>query len=123
MKVLVIYFFEIEYRSEKKMDYTDYLFRINQINTKYSQDRKNAKFILNIVYNNKRVYESERYKDLIKELIQVSYRKVDLRETFYQIMYREIRKKIELYTILIYLNINKDFNYDLYTMNIEKRIP
>jgi len=29
MEILAIYFFEIEYKSEKKMDYANYLFRIN----------------------------------------------------------------------------------------------
>ncbi len=69
MKVLTIYFFEIEHRPKKKMGYTDYLSRINQTNAEYLQDRKDTKFILNILYNNKGVYGSERYKNLIEELI------------------------------------------------------
>ena len=35
MKVLITYFFEIEYRLGKKMDHADYLSRINQTNTEY----------------------------------------------------------------------------------------
>jgi len=35
MKILAIYFFEIEHRSGKKMGHADYLFRINQTNPKY----------------------------------------------------------------------------------------
>jgi len=35
MEVLATYFFEIEHRSEKKMDHTDYLSRINQIKVEY----------------------------------------------------------------------------------------
>ena len=69
IEVLAIYFFEIEYRSEKKMGHADYLSRINQINIEYSWDRKDAKYILNILYNDKGVYRSERYKDPMKGLI------------------------------------------------------
>ncbi len=83
IEVLATYFFEIEHKPEKKMGYADYLSRINQTNPKYPQDRKDVKYILNILYNNKGVYRSERYKDLIEELIQVSYEKVDPGETFY----------------------------------------
>ncbi len=122
MKVLTTYFFKIEYKSEKKMGYADYLSRINQINTKYSQDKKDAKYILNILYNNKRVYELERYKKPIEGLIQVPYEKVNLEETSYQAIYKEIRKEIGLYIILIYFIIDKSFNYDFYITNIGKRI-
>ncbi len=69
MKVLATYFFKIEHRLEKKMGYVDYLFRINQTNPKYLQDRKNAKYILNVLYNDKGVYRSEKYKDPIEGLI------------------------------------------------------
>ena len=60
MKVLATYFFEIEYRLRKKMGYADYLSRINQTNAKYSWDRKNTKYILNVLYNNKEVYRSKK---------------------------------------------------------------
>ncbi len=69
IEILATYFFEIEHRLGKKMDYADYLFRINQTNTKYLWDRKDAKYILNVLYNDKRVYRSERYKNPIKGLI------------------------------------------------------
>ena len=69
IKVLVTYFFEIEYRLRKKMGHINYLSRINQTNAKYPQDKKNAKFILNVLYNKKGVYGSERYKDLMEGLI------------------------------------------------------
>jgi len=35
IEVLATYFFEIKYRSEKKMGHADYLFRINQTNPEY----------------------------------------------------------------------------------------
>ncbi len=63
MEVLATYFFKIEYRPRKKIGHANYLFRINQTNPKYLWDRKNAKYILNVLYNNKGVYGSERYKD------------------------------------------------------------
>ncbi len=63
------YFFEIKYRLKKKIGYADYLSKINQINIKYLQNRRDAKFILNVFYNKKEVYGSKRYKDSIKELI------------------------------------------------------
>ena len=69
MEVLVTYFFKIEYRLEKKMGYANYLFRINQTNIKYPQNKKDIKYILNVLYNDRRVYESERYKDSMEELI------------------------------------------------------
>ena len=77
MKVLATYFFEIEYRPGKKMGHADYLSRINQTNTEYSWDRKDAKYVLNILYNDKKVYGLERYKDPIKGLIQVPCEKID----------------------------------------------
>ena len=69
MEVLATYFFEIEHRLGKKMGYADYLSRINQTNPEYSQDRKDAKYILNVLYNDKGVYRSERYKNLMEGLI------------------------------------------------------
>jgi len=36
MEILTTYFFKIEHRLGKKMGHADYLFRINQINVKYS---------------------------------------------------------------------------------------
>ncbi len=69
MKVLATYFFKIEHKPGKKMGYADYLSRINQTNLEYPWDRKDAKYILNVLYNDKGVYRSERYKDLMKGLI------------------------------------------------------
>ncbi len=83
MEVLATYFFEIKHRLEKKMGYADYLSKINQINTEYFQDKSDAKYILNVLYNDKGVYGSEKYKDLIEGFIQVSCEKVDLGEISY----------------------------------------
>ncbi len=69
MKILTTYFFEVKYRLEKKMGYANYLSRVNQINTEYSWDKKNIKFVLNVLYNNKEVYKSEKYKDLMEGFI------------------------------------------------------
>ncbi len=69
IEVLVTYFFEIEHRPEKKMSHADYLSRINQTNPEYPQDKKDAKYVLNVLYNDKEVYGSERYKDSMKGLI------------------------------------------------------
>src|SRR6266540_2505329 len=123
MEVLATYFFEIKHRSEKKMGYADYLSRINQTNSEYFWDRKDTKYVLNILYNNKGVYGSERYKDPIEGLIQVPCEKVDPGEISYQAVYRETREEIGLYTILVYLTIDKDFNCDLYITDIGKEIP
>ena len=123
MEVLVTYFFEIEHRSGKKMDYADYLSRINQTNSKYPWDRRDAKYILNVLYNDKRVYGSERYKNLIEGLIQVPCGKVDLEETSYQAVYRETREKTGLHIALLYLTIDKGFNCNLYTTDIREKIP
>jgi len=92
------------------------------MNIEYSWDRKDAKYILNILYNDKGVYGSERYKDPIEGLIQVPYEKVDLRETSYQTVCRKIRKETELHMVSVYLTIDKSFNCDLYITDIEKRI-
>jgi len=74
------------------------------------------------LYNNRGVYESERYKDLMEGLIQVSCGKIDLGEIFYQTVCREIREKMGLHIALVYFTINKGFNCDLYTINIGERI-
>ncbi len=122
IEVLATYFFKIEHRPKKKMGYADYLFRINQTNTEYLQDRKDVKYILNVLYNDKEVYESERYKDPMEGLIQIPCGKVDPGETSYQAVYRETREKTGLHTAPVYLTIDKGFNYDLYTTDIGERI-
>src|SRR6266498_1722668 len=101
MEILATYFFEIEYRSGKKMGHADYLSRINQTNPEYLWDRKNIKYILNVLYNDKEVYRSERYKDPMKGLIQVPCEKVDLGEMSYQVVCRETREKTNLYIALV----------------------
>ncbi len=65
------------------MCHADYLSRINQTNPEYPWDRKDAKYILNVLYNDKGVYGSKRYKDLMEELIQISCEKVNLGEILY----------------------------------------
>ncbi len=67
-----------------------------------------------------RIYRSKRYKDSIKELIQVSYGKINKKEISYQIIYREIREKISLYIMLKYLTKDDRFNCNLYITNIIK---
>ncbi len=123
MKVLAIYFFEIEHRPEKKMGHADYLSRINQTNLEYPWDRKDVKYILNVLYNDKGVYGLERYKDLIEGLIQVPCGKVDPGETSYQAVCRETREETGLHIAPVYLTIDKSFNCDLYTTDIGERIP
>ncbi len=123
MEVLTTYFFEIEHRPGKKMGHADYLSRINQTNPEYSQDRKDAKYILNILYNDKGVYGSEKYKNPMEGLIQVPCGKVDLGEISYQAVCRETREETGLHIAPVYLTIDKSFNCDLYTMDIGERIP
>ncbi len=81
------------------MDHTDYLSRINQTNVKYPWDRRDAKYILNVLYNDKGVYGSERYKNPIEGLIQVPCEKIDSGKISYQAVCRETREKIGLYTV------------------------
>ncbi len=123
MEVLVTYFFEVEYRSGKKMGHADYLSRINQMNPEYPWNRKDAKYILNVLYNDKGVYGSKRYKDLIEGLIQVPYEKVDPGEISYQAVCRETREETGLHIASVYLITDKSFNCDLYTTDIGERIP
>jgi len=122
IEVLATYFFEIEHRPGKKMGYANYLSRINQTNTKYPWDRKDVKYIVNVLYNDKRVYGSERYKDLIKGLIQVPCGKVDSGKTSYQAICRETREEMGLHITPVYLTTDKGFNCDIYTTNIGERI-
>ncbi len=105
------------------MNHTDYLSRINQTNPEYPQDRKDAKYILNVLYNDRGVYRSEKYKDPIEGLIQVLCGKVDLGETSYQAVCREIREETSLHTVPVYLTTDKSFNCDLYITDIGERIP
>ena len=123
MEVLATYFFKIEHRSGKKMGHADYLSRINQTNPEYPWDRRDVKYILNVLYNDKEVYGSERYKDLIEGLIQVSYEKVDPGKTSYQAACRETREETSLHTAPVYLITDKRFNCNLYTTDIGERIP
>ncbi len=122
MEVLATYFFEIEYRPGKKIGYADYLSRINQTNSEYLQDRKDAKYILNVLYNDKEVYGSERYKDPIEGLIQVPCEKVDPEEISYQAVCRETKEETGLHIIPVYLITDKGFNCDIYTTDIGERI-
>ncbi len=122
MEILATYFFEIEHRPGKKMGHADYLFRINQTNTEYPQDRKDAKYILNILYNDKGVYELERYKDSIEGSIQVPCGKVDSGETSYQAVCRETKEETGLHIISVYLTTDKGFNCDIYITDIGERI-
>src|SRR6266498_1795560 len=93
------------------------------MNTEYPWNRKNAKYILNILYNNKGVYRSERYKDPIKGLIQVPCGKVNSEETSYQAVCRKTREEMGLHTAPVYLTTDKGFNCNLYTTDIGKRTP
>ena len=79
------------------------------------------KYILNVLYNDKEVYGSERYKDSMKGLIQISCEKVDSGETSYQAVCRKTREEMGLHTAPVYLIINKGFNYDLYITNIGEK--
>ena len=123
MEVLATYFFEIEHRPKKKMGHADYLSRINQTNSEYSQDRKDAKYILNVLYNDKGIYGSERYKNLMERLIQVSCGKVNPEEISYQVVCRETREETGLHMTSVYLITDKGFNYNLYTTDIGERTP
>ncbi len=122
MEVLATYFFKIEHRSGKKMGHADYLSRINQTNPEYPWDRRDVKYILNVLYNDKGVYGSERYKDLMEGLIQVPCEKVDPGETSYQAACRETREETGLHTTPVYLSTDKSFDCDLYTTDIGERI-
>ena len=110
MKILALYHFEIQYRSEKKMAHADYLSRLHQGKTKYPWDRKDAKFVLNVLYIKEGVYDSERYKDSMEGLIQVSCEKTEKGETSYQAVCKETREEMGLYTALKYLTKDDRFN-------------
>ncbi len=69
MEILVSYHFEIQHRSEKKMAHVDYLSRRYQEKAEYSWDRKDTKFVLNVLYIKKGVYILKRYKNLMERLI------------------------------------------------------
>ncbi len=92
------------------------------MNLEYPWDRKDAKYILNVLYNDKGVYESERYKNPMEGLIQVPCGKVDPEETSYQAVCKEIREETSLHTASVYLIIDKGFNCDIYTTDIGGRI-
>ena len=83
MEVLSSYHFDIQHKPGKKMGHADYLSRMNSTQTEFPWDRKDAKYVLNVLYNEKGVYGSERYKDPMEGLIQVPCGKVDPGETSY----------------------------------------
>ncbi len=55
-------------------------------------------------------------------LIQVSCRKVNLGKTSYQVVCRKTREETGLHIVPIYLIMDKEFNCDLYIIDIEERI-
>ena len=83
MKVLSSYHFDIQHKPRKKMGHADYLSRMNNTQTEFPWDWKDAKYVLNVLYNEKGVYRSERYKDPMEGLIQVPCGKVDPGEMSY----------------------------------------
>jgi len=84
---------------------------------------KRCKVVLNVLYNEKGVYESERYKDLMEGLIQVSCGKVDPGKTSYQAVIRETIEEAGLTSASKYLCKDDRFNCDLYTTDIRDRKP
>src|SRR6266511_1520862 len=64
MEILSSYHFDIQHKPGKKMGHADYLSRMNSTQTEFPWNRKDAKYVLNVLYNDKGVYGSERYKDL-----------------------------------------------------------
>ena len=100
------------------MVHADYFSKLHQGQTEYLWDKKDVKFVLNILYMKEGVYESERYKDLIKGLIQMPCGKPEKGETSYQTVCRETREEMGLYTIPKYLIKDDRFNCDIYTTDI-----
>ncbi len=79
--------------------------------------------MLNVLYNEKGVYGSERYKDLMEGLIQVPCGKVDLEETSYQAVIKKTIEETELTSASKYLYKDDRFNCDLYITDIRDRKP
>ncbi len=77
------------------MAHADYLSNLYQGQTEYPWDRKDVKFVLNVLYTKEGVYGSERYKDPMERLIQVSCGKVDKEETSYQAVWGKKRNVIQ----------------------------
>ncbi len=121
MEVLSSYHFDIQHKPGKKMGHADYLSRMNNTQTEFPQNQKDAKYVLNILYNEKGVYGSERYKDPIEGLIQVPCEKVDPGETLYQAVIRKTIEETGLTLAPKYLCKNDRFNCDLYITNIGDR--
>ncbi len=105
------------------MGHADYLSRMNSTQTEFPWDRKDVKYVLNVLYNQKGVYGSERYKDPMEGLIQVPCGKVDPGETSYQAVIRETVEETELTSMLKYLCKDDRFNCNLYTIDIGERKP
>ena len=123
MEVLSSYHFDIQHKLEKKMGHADYLSRMNNTQTEFPWDRKDVKYILNVLYNEKGVYRLERYRDLMEGLIQVSCGKVNSGETSYQAVIRETVEETGLISTPKYLCKDDRFNCDLYTTDIGDRKP
>ncbi len=123
MEVLSSYHFDIQHKPGKKMGHADYLSRMNNAQTEFPWDRKDAKYVLNVLYNEKGVYGSERYKDPMEGLIQVPCGKVDPGETSYQAVIRETVEETGLTSAPKYLCKDDRFNCDLYTTDIGERKP
>ncbi len=118
MEILALYHFKIQHRPGKKMVHANYLSRLYQGQIEYPWNRKDTKFILNVLYTKKGVYGLERYKNPIEGLIQIPCEKVDKGKTSYQVVCRKTREETGIYTAPKYLTKDDKFNCNIYTINI-----
>jgi 8-oxo-dGTP pyrophosphatase MutT (NUDIX family) len=114
MEELARYDFQIHHRPGTKMAHADYLSRINQV--VQPEFRRDATFVMNILYNDKGIYLSQRSKDakVMAGQLQVPGGKVDAGETSIEAAIRETLEETNLKVKPIYWSIDHEFNTDIY---------
>src|SRR6266511_3649205 len=128
MEYLARYNFEIDHRPGSKMQHADYMSYIEKLsNEEYlSQNRTNATFVLNILYNDEEIYMSQRNSTakVMANLLQTPGGKVDIGETSIQAAIRETFEETGIKCDPEYWGVDEEFNCDIYAYRIgEKETP
>ena len=90
---LAKYHFQITHRPGKNMEHADFLSRMNQLR---AEDRTGVKYVLVVIYNDKGVYLSIRYGQVMEGLLQTPCGKVEPQETSIQAAQREVEEETGL---------------------------
>ena len=116
------YQFDVEHKSGTKMQHADYFSRIENIEVPLtkSQNRKNADYILVVLYNQDGLFMSQRHHNIkvMPEMLQTVCGKIKKGETSYEAVKWEVQEETGLNSHSYYWDIDSCFNYDIYTYQV-----